>query len=162
MSASLFSLLRERNFPRAVGGSKKTERCSTFMNKSAPTPPPPTPPLHTHTHTCKPIPYTQPSTAVHTRTVACGGSPAAGEPVRPPACRTAADQPEPSSRPAWPCGRLPATKNRSRAIKISTFQMVPQYYYNTPMGSKMPSNHTRMHFCAFHDLLQASCQGKLL
>ena len=34
MRASLVSLLRERNSPRAVGGSKKTELCVLFMNKS--------------------------------------------------------------------------------------------------------------------------------
>ncbi len=119
MSASLFSLLRERNFPRAVGGSKKTELCKTLRTENTQKG---GIPLHTHmrnptpAHGCP-----QPHTHIHPHT---GGRPAAGEPVRPPACRTAAGEPEPSGWPAWAVWLAPGRRKSIPYHKISTIQMV--------------------------------------
>ena len=119
--------------------------CPKVLKLGVPPPPPPHPLLHTHAHPThthgRPRPYTH--IRLHTPVVP---RPASLSGRRPAAQRLAS-----LSRPAgWPgpCGRLPATKNRARNMKIPTFQMVPKYYYNTPMGSKMPSNHINMHFCA--------------
>ena len=130
MRASLFSILRERNFPRAVGGSKKRELCLQFMNKSAQKggPPPPHAPLHTHPHTSiharTPNPHTQPPAAAHTHIrphTAAGWRPASLPGRRPAAWRPASlgaeanskrgtgsgDAPRPV-QPGWKC------KNRFR------------------------------------------------
>ena len=100
MRASLFSMLRERDFPRAVGGSKKRELCCLFMNKSAQKggPPPPMP-LSTHTHASiharTPNPHTQPPAAAHTHTYGRIRRQAGGRRACP-----AGDLPH-GGRPAW-------------------------------------------------------------
>ncbi len=165
MRASLLSILRERNFPRTVGVSKKTELCVALRTKSAQKG---GSPLHTHTHThthmrnptrahgC-PQPHTHTHIHLHT-----GGRPAAGEPVRPPACRTAAGEPEPPGWPAWAVWPAPGRRKSIPHHKVSNSQMSLKYCYNTPMGTKMPSNHIKRHFCLPKSILRASRQGELL
>ncbi len=120
----------------------------------------PIPFTHAHpTHTygrLRPYTHIRPHTAAGRRPASLSGR-------RHAAQRLASRWPAgwPAGRPG-PCGRLPATKNRFRIIKIPTFQMVPKYHNNTPMGSKMPSNHIKMHFCASNHIILTSCQGKLL
>ncbi len=164
MRASLFSILRERNFPRAVSGSKKTELCFPLRTKSAQGgggPHPPSAP-HTHAHPTHTYGRLRPYTHIRPHTAA-GRRPASLSGRRHAAQRLASRWPAgwPAGRP-WAVRPAPGHKIRFRIIKIPIFQMVPKYDNNTPMGPKMPSNHIKLHFCASNHILLTPCQGKLL